>query len=72
MILIGVVVARSNGEALGMGSEERLRNLTYSFLKFLVVKAYPLNVVSHNIAVYKNITMKLNEDLLYRYVQNLF
>jgi hypothetical protein len=72
MILIGVVVARSNGEALVMGSEERLRNLTYSFLKFLVVKAYPLNVVSHNIAVYKNITMTLNEDLLYRYVQNLF
>jgi len=72
MILIGVVVARSTGEALVMGSEERLRNLTYSFLKFLVVKAYPLNVVSHNIAVYKNITMTLNEDLLYRYVQNLF
>jgi hypothetical protein len=45
-------------------SEERLRNVTYLFLKFLMVKMDPLNIVSH-IAVYKNITKMLKENLVY-------
>jgi hypothetical protein len=42
--------------------EEGLRNVTYLFLKFLMVKIDTLNVVSH--VVHKNVTMTLNEDLL--------
>jgi hypothetical protein len=34
--------------------EGRLRNITQLFLKFLMVKRDPLNVVSRNVAVYKN------------------
>jgi hypothetical protein len=45
--------------------EERLRNVTYTFLKFLTVKGGPLNIISHNVAVYKNVYMTLNKNLLY-------
>jgi hypothetical protein len=47
-----------------IGGEERLRKVTHLVLNFLVVKLGPLNVVSHNLAVYKNLTTKLNEDSL--------
>jgi hypothetical protein len=47
----------------GGGGEKGLRNVIYLFLKFLMLKIDPLNVVSYNVAVYKNITT-LNEDLL--------
>lgn len=47
------------------GGEERLRNLTYLFLQFLMVKMDPLNRVSYNVAVYKNENTNLNADLLY-------
>jgi hypothetical protein len=40
--------------------EERLKNVTYLFLKFRMVKIDPLDVISH-FMVYK----MLNEDLLY-------
>jgi hypothetical protein len=45
--------------SISYGSEERLRNITYLFLKFLMVKIDSLNV-----AVYKNVTTMLNKDLL--------
>jgi hypothetical protein len=45
--------------------EERLRNITYMFLKFVMVKGDLLNVILYNVAVYKNVYMTLNEDLLY-------
>jgi hypothetical protein len=47
------------------GGEERLWNVTYLFLKFLMVKMDPLNRVSHNVAVYKNVNTTLNAGLLY-------
>jgi hypothetical protein len=47
------------------GGEERLRNVTYLFPKFRVLKIDPLNVVSHNVSVYKNVTTTLNEDFVY-------
>jgi hypothetical protein len=34
-------------------------------LNFLMVKTDPLHIVLHNVMVYKNVTMMLNEDLLY-------
>jgi hypothetical protein len=37
---------------------------TYLFIKFLMIKMDPLNVVSHNIAVYKNVTTALDEGLV--------
>jgi hypothetical protein len=46
------------------GGEERLRNVTHLFVKFLMVKVGPLNVVSHNVGFYKNVTTTLNDDLL--------
>jgi hypothetical protein len=45
------------------GGEERLKNVTYLFLKFLIIEMDLLNVVSHNV-VYNNVSMTLN-DLLY-------
>jgi hypothetical protein len=42
--------------------EGRLRNVTYLFLKAHLVKIDLLKVVSHNIAVYGNVSV-LNEDL---------
>jgi hypothetical protein len=45
--------------------EKRLRNITYLLLNFLMVTMDPLNGVSHNIAVCKNISTTLNKDLLY-------
>jgi hypothetical protein len=45
--------------------EERLKNVIYLFIKFLMVKTDQLNVASQNVAVDKNVTMVLNEDLLY-------
>jgi hypothetical protein len=50
------------------GDEERLRNVTNLFLKFLVVKVDPLNVVSRDVAVYKNVSTTLNEDLVYYHI----
>jgi hypothetical protein len=40
-------------------------NVTYLFLTFIMVKVDPLNGVSYNVAVYKNVSRTLNEDLLY-------
>jgi hypothetical protein len=43
------------------GGEERLRtvtNCTYFIMD-------PLNVITHNVPVYKNVSTTLNEDLLY-------
>jgi hypothetical protein len=50
-----------------MGEKKRLRNVTHLFVKLLMVqvKVGPLNVVSYNVAVYKNVTTVLNEGLLY-------
>jgi hypothetical protein len=45
--------------------EERLKNVTNLFLEFLIGKVGIINIVSQNVVVYKNITMTLNEDLLY-------
>jgi hypothetical protein len=39
-------------------------NLTYLLHKFLAVTMDPLNIVSRNVAVYKNTSMTLNTDLL--------
>jgi hypothetical protein len=44
-----------------------MRNVSYLFLKFVMVKLGPLNVVPHNFAVYKNLSTKLNEDSLLFY-----
>jgi hypothetical protein len=46
------------------GYEERLRNVCYLLLQFLVVKMYLLRVVSHNGTVYKYVSTTLNEVLL--------
>lgn len=43
----------------GGGVEQKLRNVSYLFLKFLMVKTNPLNVVSYNVAVYKDVTITL-------------
>jgi hypothetical protein len=40
----------------------RLRNVTYLFLKFLIVKSDVLKVVSPNVTIYKNVTTVLIED----------
>jgi hypothetical protein len=40
-----------------------LRNVTYLFLKFLMVKMDPLNDVSLEVAVCNNVITKLNENL---------
>jgi hypothetical protein len=45
--------------------EERLRNVTYSFPKFLMGKIDSLNDVLHTTAVYRNVSMTLNEDFVY-------
>jgi hypothetical protein len=45
--------------------EEWLKNVNYLFLKFFIVKVGLINVVSHNVVVYKNITVTLNKDFLY-------
>jgi hypothetical protein len=47
-----------------LGGEERQRNVTYAFLKFLMAKMDPLNVVSHDVAVYKKESTTINQDLL--------
>jgi hypothetical protein len=44
-----------------------MRNVTYLFLQFLMAKVHPLNGVSLNVTVYKNITTTLREGLLYIY-----
>jgi hypothetical protein len=54
------------------GGEEGPKNVTYLFLKFLMVIIDPLNAVSHNVAVYKNLTTTLNEALLYCNVRSNF
>jgi hypothetical protein len=47
------------------GGEERLNNVTYLIVKFLMVKMDLINIISHAVAVYKNVSMILNKDLLY-------
>jgi hypothetical protein len=46
------------------GGAERLRNTIHLFLKFLMVKTDPLNVISYKVAVYNNVKITLNKDLL--------
>lgn len=41
-----------------------MNNITYVFLKFIMVKRDSLDVVSHSIMLYKNISTMLNEALL--------
>jgi hypothetical protein len=45
------------------------RNVTCLFLKFLMVKVDPPNVVSHNVTVCKGVSTTLKKDLLYSYVR---
>jgi hypothetical protein len=44
---------------------KRLRNETYSFLTLLVARMTPLNVILHKVAIYKNVTTAMNDNLLY-------
>jgi hypothetical protein len=41
-----------------------MKNVTNLFLYFLKMKMFSLSVISHNVAVYKNVYTTLNEDLL--------
>jgi hypothetical protein len=50
------------------GGEKTLRNVTCLFPKFLMVRLDPLNGVSHNVWVYKNVIKTLNEDSLCEYI----
>jgi hypothetical protein len=47
------------------GGEERLRNVTFLYLRFFMVKVDPLNVVSHNIEAYKNLSATLNNSIFF-------
>jgi hypothetical protein len=48
-----------------MWDKGKLGNITHSCRKFLMLKRHPLNVVSHSVAVYKNVSSTLNGDLLH-------
>jgi hypothetical protein len=49
----------------GYGGDVRPLNLTYLFLNFLVVRIDSFNIISHNVATYKNVTMTLKQGTLY-------
>jgi hypothetical protein len=48
--------------------QQCLREVTHLILMFLLTKYGPFDVVLHNDAVYKNVTMTLKEDLMRRYL----
>jgi hypothetical protein len=53
------------------GVEERMKNVTYLSLKFSNEKIYLLNIISHNVVVYKNVSMTLKDRSLKVAVQGL-